>query len=164
MHEKIDTLYQLCETIDRELKDANEKIRASGGKLSAGDVDYIDKLTHTLKSIKTTIAMMEAEEDGDGYSQWYMPRYGGMSYQGGSGGNRGGNSRRGGRGMSYQGGNSYARGRNNNPTGRNQYSREGGYSYADSMEEILEDMREMIGSLPEDKRRKAERLIDELSM
>ena len=63
MEEKIRTLHELCETITRELDDANEKIRKAGGKLSAGDVDYIDKLTHALKSIKTTVAMMEAESE-----------------------------------------------------------------------------------------------------
>ena len=39
----------------------------SGGKLSGSDLDYVDKLTHALKSIKTTIAMVEAE-DGGSYS------------------------------------------------------------------------------------------------
>lgn len=53
-------LYELCETISKEIGDANEKIR-SAGKLSAGDVDYIDKLTHTLKSVKSVIAMMDSE-------------------------------------------------------------------------------------------------------
>lgn len=53
-------LYELCETISKEIGDANEKIR-SAGKLSAGDVDYIDKLTHTLKSVKSVIAMTDGE-------------------------------------------------------------------------------------------------------
>ena len=61
----IDVLYDLCETISDEIEESNEKIRMAGGKLTAGDVDYIDKLTHTLKSLKTTIAM---EEAGDEYS------------------------------------------------------------------------------------------------
>ena len=64
----INELHELCETISREIADANEKIRNAGGKLSSGDVDYVDKLTHTLKSIKATIAMME---DEDGYSGNY---------------------------------------------------------------------------------------------
>lgn len=57
-------LYELCDTISKEIADANEKIRTSGGKLTAGDADYIDKLTHTLKSIKTTLAM---EDYGGSY-------------------------------------------------------------------------------------------------
>lgn len=61
--EHLESLYELCDTISDEIADANDKIRSSGGKLSAGDVDYIDKLTHTLKSLKTAIAMLEAEDN-----------------------------------------------------------------------------------------------------
>ena len=153
MHDKLETLYELCETISRELEDVNKKIRSAGGGMSAGDLELVDKLTHAMKSIKTTIAMVEAEEEDGGYSQRNMPMYGGMSYRG--------TSRR-----SYEGGSSYARGRGSNARrdSMGRYSRNGGYSYADSLEEVLEDMREMMGTLPEEKRRKAERLIDELSM
>lgn len=145
MNEKLDTLHELCETLMRELEEVSEKISKAGG-MSAGDLETVDKLSHAIKSIKTTIAMMEADEE-DGYTKR------GMSYA------RAGMSRRSGR--------SYARGRGNNPMGRNQYSREysrdGSYSYADSMDEMLDEMRGMIGQLPEEKRRKAMRLIDELS-
>lgn len=153
MHEKLETLYELCETISRELEDVNSKIRSAGGGMSAGDLELVDKLTHAMKSIKTTIAMIEAEDDDGGYSGRTMPMYGGMNYRG--------TSRR-----SYEGGNSYARGRGSGAKrdSMGRYSRTGGYSYADSMEELLEDMRGMMGTLPEEKRRKAERLIDELSM
>jgi len=69
----INDLHELCETISKEIGDANDKIRNAGGKLTAGDVDYIDKLTHTLKSVKATIAMME---DEDGYSNATYPMNG----------------------------------------------------------------------------------------
>lgn len=148
MDDKIKTLYDLCEVVSRELEECNEKIRKAGGKLSPGDVEYLDKITHMLKSIKTTIAMMEAEEDG------YSENWGGMSYADGRGGyrsNRGGNSMaRGGRG-----------GRNNNPMGRNQYSREG-YSYEDGMDDLLSEMRSMMGELPEEKRREVERFVHKM--
>ena len=42
--------------------------------MSGSDLDYVDKLTHAIKSIKTTIAMVEADE---GESGRYMPHYGG---------------------------------------------------------------------------------------
>ena len=146
--DKTEMLYDLCDTISREIEEANQKIRSAGGKLSAGDVDYIDKLTHTLKSIKTTIAMMEAEDGG--YSNRYMPVYGsyndGMSYASdGRGGNR----------------NSYAGRRNARRDSMGRYSR-GGYSYDDGMDEIITDIRGMMGDMPEDKRRKVERLVSEL--
>lgn len=157
MDKKLEVLYDLCEVISRELEECNEKIRQAGGKLSAGDVDYLDKLTHSMKSIKTTIAMMESENEGGysnrgGNSNRYMPWYGGMSYEGN--GNQGNSMNRGGR--------SYARGRNNNPMGRNQYSRDGGYSYAEDMEETKEEIRELSQKMPEEHRRKIERALDEL--
>ena len=145
MKEYIEELYELCETVNKEIADANQKIRSSGGKLSAGDVDHLDKLTHMAKSIKTTLAMMESEEDEGGYSNHYWPMPYGRSYARGSRG-----------------------GRNNNPTGRNQYSRdrgysrEGSYSYADGMESLLVEMREMMGDLPEEKRREVQRFVDKM--
>ena len=62
--EYINDLYDLCEVISDKIAEANEKIRRGGGELSGGDVDYIDKLTHTLKSIKAIIAMEKADSDG----------------------------------------------------------------------------------------------------
>ena len=70
MH-NVEELHELCDTISHEIEDANEKIRQAGGKMSAGDVDYIDKLTHTLKSLKTTIAMIEAEGGESGHYPMY---------------------------------------------------------------------------------------------
>ena len=152
MDKKLDTLYDLCETLSRELEDVNEKIRSNGGGMSAGDLELVDKLSHAMKSIKTTIAMIEADEEGGysnrmGNSNRMVPWYGGMSYE------RDGRSYR---------GNSYARGRVTNPTGRNQYSREGGYSYADDMEATKEEIRELSQKMPEEHRRKIERALDEL--
>ena len=92
----INDLHELCETISKEIGEANDKIRNAGGKLSAGDVDYIDKLTHTLKSIKAVIAMME---DEDGYSgnypmymrnRSYAPRHDSMGRYSGRGYSRSG--------------------------------------------------------------------------
>ena len=136
MDKKLETLHDLCEVISRELEDANEKIRKAGGKISAGDLEYIDKLTHSLKSIKTTIAMMEAEDE-DGYSnRGYMPYYGG--------------------GMSYAGRMNAKR----DSMGR--YSRNRGYSYAEDMEATKDEMRELAQKMPEEHRRKIERALDDL--
>lgn len=138
MDEKIRVLYELCDSLSRALKDANEKIRNAGGKLGAGDLDYLDKLTHSIKSIKTTIAMMESEdEEDDGYSQRYS-----MAYAGG-------------RSMM---GNSYARRRDS--MGR--YARTGGdgYSYGRSFEMLVNDLRGSMDELPEDKRREVQHFIE----
>lgn len=87
MHEKLfDALMGLEESICKELSEMNEKIQKAGNKLSSGDVEALDKLTHTLKSLKSSRAMMEAE--------------GGQSYRDGNGGSYNGYSRGGG---SYNG-------------------------------------------------------------
>jgi hypothetical protein len=127
MH-NIEDLHELCETISREIGDANEKIRQSGGKLSGEDLTYLDKLTHTLKSLKTTIAMVEAE---DGESGRYMPHSYGMY------GTNGGYN-----------GNSYRRSRDS--MGR--YTSRRGYSYDDGM---IEELRSLMESAP-DERTKSE--------
>lgn len=137
----INDLHELCDTISREIAESNEKIRAAGGKLSAGDVDYIDKLTHTLKSIKATIAMME---DEDGYSS--APYYMGGSYRGG---NHGG---------SYRDG-SYARGRNTRRDSMGRYS-SNGYSRDGGM---VEELRELMEDAPNEAiKRDIQRLVDKI--
>lgn len=143
MDEKLKTMYEVCEILSESLKEAKDKLRKSSGPVSVGDADYIDKLTHSIKSLETTIAMKEAgEEHGNSFrnSNRYMPYYGGMSYD----------SRE-----------SYAR-RGNNPMGRNQYSREGGYSYAEDMEQTKDEIRELSQKMPEEHRRKIERALDDL--
>jgi hypothetical protein len=139
----INDLHELCETISREIGDANEKIRNAGGKLTAGDADYIDKLTHSLKSIKATIAMME---DEDGYSSANYP-------MGGSYARRGGYSRENG---TYR---SYARGRMNAPRdSMGRYS--GRYSRDDGM---VEELRGLMEDAPNDAiKRDIQRLVDKL--
>lgn len=155
MDEKLKTLHDLCEELNKELEEVNDKIKRGGG-MSAGDLETIDKLSHALKSIKTTIAMMESDEDG--YSGYYPMRYYGNSYNDGMGGSsyRGGNSYR-------EGGRSYARGRMNarrDSMGR--YSRGDGYSYDDGVEDVLSEIEGMMPELPAEKRRKVQKLMDEL--
>ena len=69
-------LHEMCETLSHELGEANNKVRQGGGKLSGSDLDYVDKLTHALKSIKTTIAMVEAEDGTSGMYPVYGRPYG----------------------------------------------------------------------------------------
>lgn len=110
----IKDLHEMCETLSNELGDMNEKIKSAGGKMSAGDLEAVDKLTHAIKSIKSTVAMMEDE----GYSGYYPM---GGSYRGGM----------------YRG-RSYATRRDS----RGRYSGERGYSrndLADKMRDLIED-------------------------
>ena len=141
MNEDVKSLHKLCDVLAEELEEYSRKIEKAD-KMSAGDLEAVDKLSHALKSIKTTIAMMEAEDE-DGYSnRGYMPYYGGMSYAGRMNAKRDNMGR-------------YSR------EGRD-YSRNHGYSYAEDMEATKDEMRELAQKMPEEHRRKIERALDDL--
>lgn len=75
---KYETLEKLCEMVSDELNKVTNKVEKT--ELSAGMLEYIDKLSHTLKSIKTIMAM----EDGASYASYDNGSYGsyGGSYDG----------------------------------------------------------------------------------
>lgn len=159
MENYIKELHEICETLNRSLKEANEKIRNAGGKLSTSDLDYINKLTHSLKCVKATIAMMESEEMDEGsyadgpYRMRNYSREGGSyrgSYDGGS----------------YDGG-SYARGRGRNANrdsmGRYSSRNGGSYGYSRDGGDMVEDLRELMQQAPDDQtRQEMQRLIQKL--
>lgn len=156
MDEMLKDLHELCEMYGDWIHEAKDKLRRSGSSVSPADADYLDKLTHSLKSIKTTVAMMESEDEGGYSGNYMMPRYGYAYADGNRGGNRGGNM--GGRSNRSYRGNSYAQRRDS--MGR--YTREGGYSYDDGIKEIVEEMRGMMDDLPEEKRREVQRFVDKM--
>lgn len=158
-------LYELCEKIKEEIGNANDKIKKAGGKLSGADVEYIDKLTHSLKSIKAVMAMMEEEDDDYSGRMSYARGGRGGSYRGGS--YRGGNSYDDGMmGGSYEQGGSYARdgrgrGSNARRDSMGRYSsRMDGYSrHGDA----VESLREAMESAPDDRTRmEIQRLIEKM--
>lgn len=115
MHKMEELREMLCEELDKITKK---------GELSAGSLDVVDKLTHSIKSIDTIIAMEDAGYSSDDYSMR------GNSYARG----RGSNAKR----------DSMGRYSNDN------YSMRGGkrrnYSYDDEMNNLrdqLEDMEHM---------------------
>lgn len=132
--------HELKEMLCKELEEYSRK-----GKMSAGDLETIHKLTDTIKNIDK-IGMLE--EDG-GYSQ-----AGGM-HGGGRGINRGGSSYNDG----GYGGSSYRRQRRDS---RGRYSREGGYSYDDGMEEVWEILEMMETGLPDEQREAIRRFRREM--
>ena len=158
-------LHETCKYLTEDLQRCNEKIRKAGGELSAGEVEYLDKLTHAIKCVKTTIAMEEAKESGeDGYSRRGHSMAYGMSHHDGS---YGGDE-------SYADGSSYARGRRNAPRdSMGRYSGDEGRSYAEGMShdyldaglsEIVNIARgKMVGLPPEEKRRRVQMITEELS-
>lgn len=106
----------LCEELEKITKK---------GELSAGSLDVVDKLTHSIKSIDTIIAMEESGYSKEsnrggrgGYSHNYMYEDGGSYTRGGRGG-------RGGR------------------TGANQYG-----SYDDGSEMIVRELKDLMNDAP----------------
>lgn len=138
MHEMYEDLTEMCETLADELSKTNEKLEKSGGTISAGDIEYIDKLTHAIKSIKTTKAMMEAEDEYSGDYDSDMNMRDGR-------GNRG-YSRRG----SYARGNGRGRGSRAKRDSMGRYSSEMGYSRDDGM---IMELRELMEDAPDENTR-----------
>lgn len=67
MYNDMELACELYEMTASKLANMREKFRKNGGEIPNNDVDLFDKLTHSLKSLKTTIAMLESEGEG-GYS------------------------------------------------------------------------------------------------
>lgn len=151
MDKKLDTLYTLCEIVSRKLEECAQGMD-NNGNMTTTEIDVLDKLTHTLKSIKATIAMMEAEEEEGGMSERSYARRSnrrsrnGGSYEGGSYD-----------GGSYEGGGMSGR-RRRDSMGR--FSRR--YSGADGMDELLDEMRGMMMEMPDEKRREAQKFIQKM--
>ena len=135
-------LYELKETIGNEIAQANQEIKKAGGDLNTGDIEMIDKLTHSMKSLVSTCAMLEAEENG--YSERGQSYgYDGGSYRRGySRENRENRENRTGGGYSGNYG-SYARGE-----GRG-YSRENRNGYSRAMD-WMEHLQMMMDEAPDE--------------
>ena len=126
---------ELKETVGNEIAEANKEIKKAGGDLNTGDIEMIDKLTHALKSLVTTCAMLEADED---YSERYEPM---GPYYGGGYSRRERRDTRPGYSGNYG---SYARDREGRSTREN---RTGGYSRGIDWNEHL---RQMMDEAPDE--------------
>lgn len=116
MHKMYELREMLCEELDKITKK---------GELSAGSLDVVDKLTHSIKSIDTIIAMEDAGYSSDDYTMR------GNSYARG----RGSNARRDSMGR-YSSDNYSMRGGRSGEIGRN-------YSYDDEMNNLREQLEDM---------------------
>ena len=131
-----------------ELKDRLMKELYEYGKqdLTAGSLEVVDKLSHSIKNI---CKIIESYEDEDGYSMR------GRSYDDGTDG------------MSMRGSygrNSYARGRGSNARrdSMGRYSRDGRYSYADGVEELVVNVKSAMNDLPQNLKQDAQRFVQKL--
>lgn len=150
-------MHKIKEKLMDELYEIEEKMKkSSGGKVSAGDLEYIHKLTDSIKNIDK----IEMLEEGGGYSEesnWMADgrMYGtsyddGMSYARGRGRNakrdsmgryssRGGSSYEGG-----QGGGNYSRENRGSSYARGGRGGRGGYSRDDAKDYMMEQLEEMM--------------------
>ena len=82
MMDFLKNLDELKDFVGREIEKANTRIRQNNGGITTGDLDIINKLTHTMKSLVTTCAMLEAEGDysGDYYPGRRREGYSGTHY------------------------------------------------------------------------------------
>jgi len=132
-------LYDLKDMLCDELEMITQR-----GDISTGSLDIIDKLTHSIKSIDTILAMEEAGysyEDG-GNSGNYSRGYSNRGYSNARG--RGSNAKRDSMGRyssRYGGGASYeSSGRmSRESSGRGRR----GYSYDDAKNELMEHLRDL---------------------
>lgn len=161
MDENVKMLKGLCKRVMEKLEECEGNLRAAG-TMSVLDIDILDKLTHTAKSLKTTIAMMEAKEGGESRRSYAMD---GRSMEGGNSnrmwypgyayadGDR--MSRDGG---SYDDGYGQSGRRGRDSMGRFTSRDGGGYSGHDGVEDIMMDVREM----PEAERRKLKQMLERM--
>ncbi len=123
------TLYDLRDTLCDELEEYGKK-----GDLTAGNLDVIDKLAHTIKNLDKIIM---SEDDGySGRESYGMPYY-------------------------HDGGRSYARGRGRNAKrdSKGRYSRDE-YSNKGSMVDQLYDL---MNDAPDDRtRQEIQRMISKM--
>ena len=129
----MEELYKLKETLCNELEEYAKK-----GKMSAGDLDVVDKLSHTIKNIDKIIE--KYDEDEYSGAMGYSNR---MSYA--RGGNRGEN-----RGYSNEN-YSMARGRGSNARrdSRGRYSSE--YRDGYSGHDMVMELRELMEDAPDER-------------
>lgn len=140
-------MHKIKEMLMKELYEYEDKAKKASGKLSAGDLETIHKLTDTVKNIDK----IEMLEDGEGYSgdtdfmgegRMYGTSYRSNDYMYNSNGG--------------QGGSSYARGRGRNARrdSRGRYSRDG------AKESLIEKLEEAMDEAESDQdREKIRRVI-----
>lgn len=70
MNKAKELLEKYCERIEKELGDLYKNIEKSD-TMPPATLEVMDKLLHSMKSVKTTLAMLEYGNEDDGYSGKY---------------------------------------------------------------------------------------------
>lgn len=141
MDRKLNLMYDLCDTVEKELEMLNEKVRRSGGEMSSSDSEHLRDLTQSLMNIKCIIAKIEGKDEG----------YSGDYY--GEGGMRGESGRRG-----------RSRGNTSRESSRESSMRSRmGYTRDDAREDFMREVESLVQRAPDEHSRiKFERFLDEM--
>ncbi len=145
----IKELYDMKETVGQKIADANKKLHKAGGAMDMSDIEIVDKLAHTMKSLVSTCKMLEAE-DGE-YSET-GPLYNPVNtgYSGRRGEMRDDGYSRNGRG-------------NNGGYSRNGHSRGNRYGYSTRTEDMTEQLIQMMEDAPDEMTRmEIKKLVDKM--
>jgi len=133
----MDEIYELKEMLCKELEKYGSK-----GDLSAGELEIVDKLAHSVKNLGKIIEMSEMDEmsEMNEYSNAYRD---GMYNRGSYARNR----------------NSYAR-----RDSRGRYSRADGYAgYSRAASDVVDELRALMGETPDQQMKKEiQRLITKM--
>lgn len=137
----MEELYKLKETLCNELEEYSKK-----GKMSAGDLDIVDKLSHSIKNIDKIVEKYDESEYSGAMGYSNRMSYGRGGYSNERDGRGGYSNERGGYSNEY----SMARGRGSNARrdSRGRYSGEG-YSGHD----MVMELREMMEEAPDERTR-----------
>lgn len=69
MDKKLDVMYELCEYIEHELEDLNEKLRNNGGQMGDRELEWLKNLTESKVNIMCAIEKLE-EKEGHSGTHW----------------------------------------------------------------------------------------------
>jgi len=131
----MDAYFDLKEMLCEELEDVVKK-----GELSAGDLDVVDKLTHSIKSLVTIMAMEEGGYSNDGSYDNY-----------GNGGMNGGSY------TSYRG---YSGRRGRDSMGR--YTSGRRYSRDEAKDEVMRHLEKAMAGASGEQRKIIQEAVEEL--
>lgn len=65
MDKKLDVMYDLCEVVEKELEEVNEKVSSNGGQLSDRELEWLKNLSETKVNF---MCIIEDLEEKEGYS------------------------------------------------------------------------------------------------
>ena len=161
-------MHEIMELKENLMGELGEYARSP--KLSVEDVMVVKALSSAVDHLCNIVMAAEEEEGysmrgGQGGSRYsYEGGQGGRySREGGQGGSRYAREGRGGSRYSREG-NSYARGRGGNVRrdSMGRYAREGGYSRADGMEDLMDEINAMMGELPQNLQQEAQKFVQKI--